>query len=117
MDLASGSSCLEGALMLNYALSLVWPSQMRSHKAVTAQVLNAMAPLLPLLLSRLESVVPQGAHRTSEIAAVGEKQADASRQRRRPTGHAVAQDVDRGARESPRHARCPIPRVALPGAD
>ena len=42
--------------MSNYALSSVWPSQMRSDEAVTAQVLNAMAPLLPLLLSRLESV-------------------------------------------------------------
>jgi hypothetical protein len=56
MDLTSGSGCLSRALMLNYALSLVWPSQMRSHKAVTAQVLNKIAPFLPLLLSRLESV-------------------------------------------------------------
>jgi hypothetical protein len=31
--------------MLNYALSLVWPSQMRSDEAVTAQVLNPVAPL------------------------------------------------------------------------
>jgi hypothetical protein len=44
--------------MLNYALSLVWPSQMRSDEAVAAQVLNTIAPLLPLLFSRLESVGP-----------------------------------------------------------
>jgi hypothetical protein len=42
--------------MPNYALFLVWPSQMRSDEAVTAQVLNTIAPLLPLLFSRLESV-------------------------------------------------------------
>jgi hypothetical protein len=41
---------------LNYALSLVWPSQMRSDEAVIAQVLNKIAPVLPLPFSRLESV-------------------------------------------------------------
>jgi hypothetical protein len=43
-------------LMLNHAFSSVWPSQMPSHKAATAQVLNKIAPFSPLLLSRLESV-------------------------------------------------------------
>jgi hypothetical protein len=54
MDLASGSSCLSRALMSNYALSLVWPSQMRSDEAVTAQVLKTIAPSLPLRSSQFE---------------------------------------------------------------
>jgi hypothetical protein len=56
MNLASRSSCLRKASVLNHAFSLVWRSQMRSHEVVTTQVLSNLASLLRLLSSRLESV-------------------------------------------------------------